>query len=120
MIEIIKIFRKRHKLSKERLARELGVTARTIYRWERGISEPSVRIVERFKKLRFRIVAQLTDRELEVLKLIAQDKTTSEIADNLFISKDTIKTHVSNICKKLMFKNREEVKRYAIQQGLGD
>ena len=118
--EIIRNFRLQHGFSIERLSRELGVTARTIYRWERGITQPSPRIMKRFEKLRFRLTANLTTREQEVLILIARGNSIREIASLSYTSEDTVKTHVRNICQKLGFSNKNELINYAIQQGLAD
>ena len=48
----------------------------------------------------------LTDRELEVLKLIVKGKKNSEIADDMFISLGTVKVHVHNIYTKVGINNR--------------
>lgn len=61
---------------------------------------------------------QLTDREMEVLLLIAQGKTNQEIADELFIALKTVKTHVSNILSKLEVQDRTQAAVYAYQHGL--
>ncbi len=60
-----------------------------------------------------------TQRELEVLSLIAHYMTNKEIAAALGISEKTVKTHVSNILSKLGVSSRTEAARYARQQGLG-
>jgi len=61
---------------------------------------------------------QLTEREMEVLLLIAQGKTNQEIADELFIALKTVKTHVSNILSKLEVQDRTQAVVYAFQNGL--
>lgn len=61
---------------------------------------------------------ELTDRELEILKLIAQGLDNSEIADHLCLSEKTVKGYVSNILSKLHLKNRTQVAIYAWQKGL--
>ncbi|MBB5147760.1 MULTISPECIES: response regulator transcription factor [Ureibacillus] len=61
---------------------------------------------------------QLTDREMEVLLLIAQGKSNQEIADELFIALKTVKTHVSNILSKLEVQDRTQAVVYAFQNGL--
>ena len=61
---------------------------------------------------------QLTDRETEILLLIAQGKTNQEIADELFIALKTVKTHVSNILAKLEVQDRTQAVVYAFQNGL--
>ncbi len=61
---------------------------------------------------------ELTDREMEVLKLIAKGKSNSEIADGLVISVNTVKGHVSNILSKLHLADRTQAAVYAWQQGI--
>jgi DNA-binding NarL/FixJ family response regulator len=60
----------------------------------------------------------LTPREIEVLKLIAQEFTNSEIAEKLFISIRTVDTHRRNLLEKLGLKNTAGLVKYAIRQGL--
>ena len=59
----------------------------------------------------------LTDRELDVLKLVAQGMTNQEIADQLVISEGTVRTHVSNILSKLHLANRTQAALYALREG---
>jgi NarL family two-component system response regulator LiaR len=60
----------------------------------------------------------LTDREMDVLKLIASGYTNLEIADQLVISEGTIRKHVSRILDKLHLANRTQAAIYALRQGL--
>ncbi len=60
-----------------------------------------------------------TQREMEVLSLIAHHMTNKEIAEELGISEKTVKTHVSNILSKLGVSSRADAARYAKEQGLG-
>jgi len=60
----------------------------------------------------------LTQRELEVLKLIAEAHTSKEIASMLFISVKTVERHRANILTKLGMRDRVELTRYAIRRGL--
>lgn len=60
----------------------------------------------------------LTQREQEVLQLIAQGKGNKEISKMLFISTETVKSHVKNIFKKLNIKNRVEATMEARRQGI--
>jgi NarL family two-component system response regulator LiaR len=60
----------------------------------------------------------LTERELDVLRLIAKGMTNSQIAENLVISENTVKGHVSNILSKLHLADRTQVAVYAWQSGL--
>jgi NarL family two-component system response regulator LiaR len=61
---------------------------------------------------------QLTEREMEVLRLIAQGKSNKEIADTLVISEKTVKTHVSNLLSKLHLADRTQAAIYAFRQRL--
>ncbi len=60
----------------------------------------------------------LTERELDVLRLIAQGKSNREIADALVISEKTVKTHVSNLLSKLHLADRTQAAIYALRQRL--
>ncbi|HEY8445725.1 MAG TPA: LuxR C-terminal-related transcriptional regulator [Thermomicrobiales bacterium] len=60
----------------------------------------------------------LTDRELDVLRLLAAGKTNPEIAEALFISRGTVRTHVSNILAKLGVNTRREAAEVARRDGL--
>jgi NarL family two-component system response regulator LiaR len=62
--------------------------------------------------------AELTERELEVLKYIANGLSNSQIADQLVISTNTVKGHVSNILSKLHLADRTQVAVYAWQKGI--
>ncbi|PID14684.1 MULTISPECIES: response regulator transcription factor [unclassified Sporosarcina] len=62
----------------------------------------------------------LTDRELEVLLLLAKGKSNQEIADELFIALKTVKTHVSNLLSKLEVQDRTQAVIYAFQNKLTD
>ncbi|MFC4096374.1 response regulator [Euzebyella saccharophila] len=60
----------------------------------------------------------LTEREKEVLKLIAEEYTTQEIADSLFLSKHTIESYRKNLISKLQVKNLAGLTKHAIKMGL--
>ncbi|MBL8077227.1 MAG: response regulator transcription factor [Anaerolineales bacterium] len=64
------------------------------------------------------LFTELTDRETDVLKLIANGLTNSQIAEKLVISENTVKGHVSNILSKLHLADRTQVAVYAWQQGI--
>jgi two-component system NarL family response regulator len=63
---------------------------------------------------------KLTDRELEVLKLIATGANNSKIAKTLFISENTVKNHVRNILEKLQLHSRMEAVMYAVREKILD
>lgn len=60
----------------------------------------------------------LSERQLEVLKLIAQGWTNKEVAGNLFITERTVKYHLQEILQKLHLRNRTQAVAYAVQTGL--
>jgi DNA-binding NarL/FixJ family response regulator len=66
------------------------------------------------------IAPRLTDRELEVLNLVARGLNNREIARDLFISENTVKNHVRNILEKLQLHSRMEAVMYAVREKLLD
>jgi DNA-binding NarL/FixJ family response regulator len=64
------------------------------------------------------IRTELSDRELEVLKLIANGKDNAQIAAELVISPKTVKNHISNILMKLQIHNRIQAAVYAVRSGI--
>jgi DNA-binding NarL/FixJ family response regulator len=64
------------------------------------------------------IRAELSDREIEVLKLIANGKDNAMIAGELHISPKTVKNHISNILMKLQIDNRIQAAVYAVRSGI--
>jgi DNA-binding NarL/FixJ family response regulator len=64
------------------------------------------------------IRAELSDREVEVLKLIANGKDNAQIAQELYISPKTVKNHISNILMKLQIENRIQAAVYAVRSGI--
>jgi two-component system, NarL family, response regulator LiaR len=62
--------------------------------------------------------AQLTEREHEVLQLLAQGRSNKEIARSLVVSERTVKGHVSNILGKLNLQDRTQAALYAVRHGL--
>ncbi len=61
---------------------------------------------------------ELSEREFEVLRLIAAGKSNAEIAETLVIGESTVKTHIGNILKKLHLDDRTQAAVYAWQQGI--
>jgi NarL family two-component system response regulator LiaR len=60
----------------------------------------------------------LTEREVEVVRLVAQGLSNEEIGEKLFIAERTVRTHVSNILAKLHLANRTQAALYALREGL--
>ena len=61
---------------------------------------------------------RLSERELHILKLIAQGKTVNEIAEKLFISNKTVSTHKARLMQKMNFQSNAELVRYAADHSL--
>ena len=64
------------------------------------------------------VIAELTSREMEVLRQIADGRTNAQIARELFISEKTVKTHVSNVLWKLQLADRTQAAVFAWREGL--
>lgn len=62
--------------------------------------------------------SQLTEREIDIIRLIADEMSSNEIAEKLFIAPKTVETHRHNIIKKLNVKNTVGIVKYAIKNGL--
>jgi NarL family two-component system response regulator LiaR len=62
----------------------------------------------------------LSEREVQVLRLVAQGLSNKEIADRIVVSERTVRAHVSNILNKLHLANRTQAALYAIREGLSD
>ncbi|MCK4471341.1 MAG: response regulator transcription factor [Anaerolineae bacterium] len=65
-----------------------------------------------------RVRDDLTEREMEVLRLLADGRTNREIAEELVVGAETVKTHVGNILAKLHLAHRIQAVIYALKQGL--
>ncbi len=102
---------------------ELQEAIETIYKGESFFSkEVTERIMEGLQKKKNAeknsYLVELTEREIDVLKLIVQEFTTIEIAERLFISTYTVETHRKNLISKLNVRNIAGLVKYAMQNGL--
>lgn len=106
-------------LLKTSTAHEIADAIRATQRGER-VLEPEVTTKMMDKMTgRYQVLHEdLTKREVEILMLIAQGKSNQEIADELFITLKTVKTHVSNILSKLEVEDRTQAAIYAFKHGL--
>jgi NarL family two-component system response regulator LiaR len=77
-------------------------------------------VVQQAGPARHSLPEELTGRELDVVRLVAQGRSNHEIAQALVISEKTVKTHVSNILGKLQLEDRTQLAIYAIKHGLVD
>ncbi|MYL59497.1 response regulator [Virgibacillus halodenitrificans] len=101
-------------------ASEIAEAIRATYQGQ-SILEPEVtgKIMNRMRSKNDEYLHnQLTDRETEILLLIAQGKSNQEIADELFIAVKTVKVHVSNILGKLQVQDRTQAVIYAFNNNL--
>lgn len=109
-------------LNKQESSEKLIDAIRTVLKGERFVSaEITQRLVNQALGKRTVVqdpIEQLTDRELEIFKLIGAGVSTSAIADKLFLSTHTVDTHRENIKRKLNAKNGAELNRQAIQSML--
>lgn len=64
------------------------------------------------------VSSDLTEREIEVLHLLAQGASNPQIAEELFITVNTVKSHISHILTKLQLENRTQAAAYAVQKGM--
>jgi DNA-binding NarL/FixJ family response regulator len=108
---------------KQQADRDLIDACRAVLRGEPFIYPPALgalmrRYLERVKRDGHPGHGPLTQRENEVVKLIAEGHNTHEIADLLTISAKTVERHRANILGKLGMRDRVEVTRYAIRSGL--
>ena len=85
----------------------------------------AVKLIDEFKQMskpdkQQSTALKLTDRELEVLRLVARGLNNREVAKELFISENTVKNHVRNILEKLQLHSRMEAVMYAMKEKLLD
>jgi two-component system, NarL family, response regulator LiaR len=107
-------------LLKDVRPQELGEAIRTVSRGE-ALLHPAVaaKLMQEFAQEDRRSPAQtLTERELQVLRLIAQGRANKEIARELGVAEKTAKTHVSNILQKLNLADRTQAALYAVREKL--
>ncbi|CAM3758345.1 response regulator [Marinicrinis lubricantis] len=85
-------------------------------------SQVATKIMNRFRQNKTETMPhhELTDREMEVLKLIAKGMSNQELADELFIGVKTVKFHVTNILAKLGVEDRTQAAIYAFKHGLAE
>ena len=95
-----------------------------IYNVNRGNAHYGLEVINELAKNRTStpqpIRVELSDRQVEVLKKIAEGYTTKQISENLFISEPTVNTHRRNLLKKLNVPNEKFLVRYAIREGYID
>jgi two-component system NarL family response regulator len=100
-------------LLKDSSAEEIIGTIRKVYAGEKSV--PSA-LVDRLRDRRRR--EELTDREMDVLRCLAKGRNNREIATSLFISEDTVKTHLKNVFAKLAVDDRTGAVLAAVRRGI--
>ena len=95
-----------------------GVQARLLQAARAGVDAERDRPGDRPYERRTPLPDGLTDREAEVLALIAQGRSNREIADALYVAEATVKTHVNRILAKTGARDRTQAAAYAHQRGL--
>ncbi len=108
-------------LLKDASREDLFEAVRAVHRGE-SLIEPGVaaKVLDRFSELSRQAseTAVLSEREVEVLKLLASGAANKKIASSLSISESTVKTHVANIFQKLDVNGRTEAVTEALQRGI--
>ncbi len=109
---------------KDSLPQELLKAIQNVYRGEPSLSSPvAIKLLHELSgetEDEDVIEEELTERETEVLKLIAQGLSNQEIAEQLSLSEWTIRSRVSTILEKLQLTNRTQAALYAIKKGIID
>jgi NarL family two-component system response regulator LiaR len=109
-------------LMKDVLPQDLVKAIRTVYKGEAQLDpEIARKLMHEFTNPQPTTPRHdLTERELEVLRLIAHGKTNKDISEDLVLSEKTVKTHVSNILQKLHLSDRTQAAVYALRQKIVD
>ena len=111
-------------VSKAAASTELISGIRSVYRGDSYLSPPAAKLL--VEGYRFKAGGRaakdpydrLTDRERDVLKLMAEGHTNQEIADILVISRKTVEGHKTNLMAKLDIHNQTELVKYALRKGI--
>jgi two-component system NarL family response regulator len=114
-------------LLKELSIEEVAGTVRAVARGQAVVSPTmAAKLLNEFNVLSRRVAEQrgdaprLTERELEVLRLVAKGMANKEIAAELVIAENTVKNHVRNILEKLELRTRTEAAMFAVREKLID
>ena len=111
-------------ISKTAASSELASAIRSVYQGDSFLSPSVAKLLLKHYRQGARAgrgqdpYDQLTDREREVLKLLAEGHTSREIADTLVISPKTVEGHRTNLMAKLDIHNRTDLVKYALRKGI--
>jgi DNA-binding NarL/FixJ family response regulator len=114
-------------LLKDTSPSEIAKAVRTVYNGGALIqSEVAVKVIDKFSQLANKTVDKiidkrtelLTEREIEILRLIAEGKNNKEIANQLFLSQGTVKNHITRVLIKLDLRDRTQLAVFALKNDL--
>lgn len=106
-------------IPKRALATDLLSAIHSVYKGDSFLYPPMAKVlVESYRSEVHDDYESLTDREREILKLIAEEYTGAQITDMLFISMNTFLNHRKNLMKKLHVKSQTGLIKYAIRKGI--
>ncbi|MHB8160141.1 MAG: diguanylate cyclase [Thermoleophilia bacterium] len=101
----------------ESAASEILAIMRSVYQGKTVLPGEVQEAMSELSKNR-RLLEELSEREVEVLKLVAEGKSNSQISKDLFITVNTVRFHLANIYQKLSVSNRTEAANYYLRQNL--
>lgn len=114
-------------LLKDASPKEISDAVRTVYKGGSMLqSDIAVKIIDKFSKLANdnkrkvtdKRVEELTEREIDIIRLIAEGKNNKEIGDELFISQGTVKNHITRVLLKLELRDRTQLAVFAIKNDI--
>jgi DNA-binding NarL/FixJ family response regulator len=110
-------------LHKDTSSEEFLEAVKSVYNNEEYFGEKLSKIIYKSYRKRIRDAndtdkPMLTEREIQVIKLLSDGKSSKEIAADLFISPRTVETHKANILTKLKLHNNIEIVKFAIKEGI--
>jgi DNA-binding NarL/FixJ family response regulator len=109
-------------LQKDTKVEDLVKSIDLIGKGEVVVSPPlAEKLVGKFTSMRQKEAEEptgLTDREVEMVKLLPEGLTNKEMAETLFVTENTVKVHIKSILGKLQLRNRQQLAAYAVQKGL--
>jgi diguanylate cyclase (GGDEF)-like protein len=117
IIKLVADFRVDGVILQDSTAAEIISSLETVYKG-RAVMPPEVQAAISELEGNRRLLEELSEREIEVLRLIAEGKSNSQISEDLFITVNTVRFHLANIYQKLSVSNRTEAANYYLRQDL--
>lgn len=96
---------------------KLHEAVRTVHRGEPFLPPEVTELLVQAETTRAAVLPELTERELEIVRLVARGVANKEIAARLFVAEVTVRTHLRNIFEKLEVRGRVELTLYALRAG---